>query len=336
MISLDSNKIKFDVDFLMDFDASKFVTDSKEKEGDVFSVKHKVISDVPGLNYIEIDETKNNVIVTTSAKILSDNYFQGININTIEQVIDKINKTGLIKANAADIINNGEFLNIDVTDNIKASESPVKCLDAFNSYRVNNKYKFNRDDTKHNQGIVYQGKQKSFKERMILYSKFQELKQYKNRSFLDSLNNPMEMLRESEKVLRIESNSVQLRKIRERLNIQHTGILDVLESPVNLNYNLLNKIVNGAEQLKIFEDFEEYTKFTDIEKRIGMMGIIEKCNFDMEIIHAFIKSKVEGNIYRYVRRYRNLMFEMLEGKRIKKDVVTNGLVNEVLELLKVA
>lgn len=340
MITLDSNKIEVPIDVLRRFneDDSDVFHDTRKNKGEAISDKFSISGIAPGLNYIEVNQKKQSVIVATSAKILGDDYLRGISINTIEQVVNQVNSLGtrFIELDPEIFIQEGRFLSVDTTNNVVLKSDTRYTLDALHAYKVNSNYKCDYHQEKTNQGIVFQGRQKTFKERLILYDKLVELtKKPENREFMRSLNNPTRLLKDCENVLRTEQNSVQLRKIRERLNIGSTNVLDVLQSPVNPNYNLALKIVKGSYQLTLFDELKDFESFHAFEKWKGQQTIIRECGYDISLIEQIMKHFYSGgtNYSRQKREYQERMYSMMEEERIKKDSQP-GLVDEFLELLR--
>lgn len=340
MITLDSNKIEAPQSVLKYFnqDRQEVVQSIQQSQGEVLGDKYTIAGVAPGFNYFELNNKKGTILLGTSAKILKDNYLQGITVNTIEQVIDEVNRQGqgIFEIDVAEFIETGRFLSVDATNNLRIDTEPLKYLEALNAYKINSKYRVDYNNKKNNQGIVFQGSQKSFKERIIFYDKRVEL-MYKpeSRVFLETVSNVPKLLKDCATILRVEQNSVQLRKIRERFNVGDTKVLSVLESPSKPNYNLTLKIVKGVEQLELFGELDRFQKFYQFEKHKGMETIIRECNYDIGLIEQIVRHYVseKTNVYQYLKPYKTLAFSMIEKDRIKKTNET-GLVDIVLELLK--
>lgn len=307
-------------------------------DGEVVGEKVVVNGLGVGFSYLEVNEKKQTIILQSSAKILGDNYLQGISINTIEQAVHEMNKIagGKIILDVNEVIEQGRFLSLDTTNNLQVSKDVYSYLEALKAYQASSKFKMSFHNQKGNQGVVYAGSQKSFKERMILYNKYIELREKpENRDFLQTVSNPTKFLNDCKQVLRVEQNSVQIRKIRERMGVRDTSVLSVLSSPMKPNYNLLTKILKGAEQLDLFDDLDRFSKFSDFEKFKGQQTIIRECGYDLDMIESLMKHFYsEGTNYSRQRKvYRDLIYSMMEDERIEKGGVP-GLVDEVLELLK--
>lgn len=338
MITLDTNKIETSASALRYFDESSMLHQFGEFDGEVLNEKFSLQGGGVGFNYFEYNKKKDSIILQTSAKILGDDYLKGISINNIERVFDQVNRMGegKFEIDATRAIDEGRFISIDTTDNVVVDRELMEYFEAFRAYRSSQKYKSEFYNQRGNQGITYKGNQTSFKERMIIYNKHIELSQKPdNAPFLKTLDNPMKLLNDSRKILRVEQNSVNLRKIRERLNVSSTSILGVLGSPMKPNYNLLMKIIKGAEQLEIFDDLDRFATFSDFEKYKGRESIIKESGYDLEVISTLMKHfyKDSTNFSRQMRQYRSLTFSILESERVVKGG-HSGLVDEVLQLLK--
>ncbi len=343
MIHLDSFKIEAPVSVLKRFNQNsseiQVVQGDRYCRGEMLDSRFTVSNIAPGWNYFENNKTKQNIIIGGSAKILGDDYFKGINQNTIGQVVDQVNKFGssFLELDVSSIIEEGKFLSIDTTNNLHVSHTPLQYLEAMNLYRVNYRYKTDFSNTRKNQGIVFAGKQTSFKERIILYAKYVELtNKPEAKTFLATLKNPVRLLDESRSVLRCEQNNVQLRKIRERLNIQDTSILNVLTSLANPNYHVLNKVIRGGGQLSLFSELDEYKSFHMLEKRKGQESIIRECLYDIHLIREIMQHYYsEGpNMRRQLKEYKDLIVMLQEKESSSQEGTTNELIDEVMNLLK--
>lgn len=338
MITLDSNKIEAPASCLRHFKEDGLMRTLNTIDGEIMGDKFVFPFGGVGFNRFEYNKKKETILVETSAKILSDDYLQGIHINNIERVVHQVNAMagGRFEIDPKIFIEEGKFLNIDTTNNLRVSHELRDYFEALLAYGSGSKYQVSRYTEKGNQGVVYKGQQRTFKERLIVYDKYIELTQKSdNREFFKTLNNSTRLLNEVKGVLRVEQNSVELRKIRERLNIHQTSILGVLTSPMKPNYNLAMKIIRGAEQLSIFNDLDEFKTFNQFEKFKGQETICRECGYDLENIEALMRHFFSQgtNFSRQRRYYRNLIYTLQDKDRIEKGGVPD-LVEEVLQLLQ--
>lgn len=339
MNGIDSIKIYSSLDTLKDISLDTFINSQKKLNGKLISEKWiKTDFNKPGLKYIEYDplaKEPEQIIIQLSAKILKDNYFQLININTIEQVLDAINSTNAL------VIDNSKADQLfvhsaDFTKNVTCSYLPGQVIDACKTitndrYMVET-YKGSKDN-KNKTGIVFRGKQKTFNERLIIYDKETELK--KDTKFLKEVHKPLELLRQFSNVTRTEINVTSHRKIKELCKTDN-NLMNILQSKQVPVYTLFNKIKHfDYKQLEIF-NYPDYYKLYMIEKIEGRKNIIQKLNYDPELVRDFLK-KVLGskNVSRYVKEYSQLITEMKMNENGSVEL-TNDIINEFEILLKTA
>lgn len=318
MLRLDSIKILAPIEAIKDFHNNSFTHSAKSKGGvkvsDVLSVDNLHF----GINRVAIDNKANNITLDVSAKALKSNYAEGININTYEQLIDNINKTNIVNLNAEVIYGKGQLLKADVTDNV-----------IFNDYKgsnfysdislipLPNKYEITQYNRRTNKGVVFSGKQKSFKERQIMYDKIVELfSNRKGKAFMHSIDSN-KVVKDFKNSIRVETNFTQLRKIREYIGSNQ--IDDVLSSEKKVNYDVFNKITKQAntEILYLFDRYEGMTLKETIN-RVGIEGIIKNAQFNWQFIDMFLKNKVPSN-YRRARKKFQEVFNELQSKEKRAD-----------------
>ena len=128
MNSFDSIKMKIPgnkFDFI-NLENQKLHTKIENIDERQITERHEIRSIDYGFNLFSLDKLRDEATILISAKILKDNYFNGINLNTFEQLhyeltkhkIFSISKDELIKANV---------LTIDCTQNIHL-EDLKKCV----------------------------------------------------------------------------------------------------------------------------------------------------------------------------------------------------------------
>lgn len=340
MIRIDSIKIEGPADVLKDIDKTRFCTkQSFDPDGVILSDKLNIEGkdiNKSGLNSIQFDNRKQTLTVALSSKILAENYYELININTIDQVFDTINKTGIVSIDKSKL-DDFAIHTVDFTTNIKGSHKPNDYIQALKLMSLNSRYKVDlykgKNDDKHKTGIVFTGRQSSFKERCIMYEKITEI--VKDKNFISGLKSPLQVINQFSNVLRTENNVCQHRKIREYTNTQNT-LLAVLNSQViNPNFKLFQKIKTlSGVQTDLFSYNPDMT-LLQIEKRIGRETIIKDLCFDIDLITDFLRKHVKGNVSKYKREYKELANEML-NKTDDKGQNENDLINEFENLLKVA
>jgi len=341
LIRIDSIRIEGPANVLKDIDKTRFCTkQSFDSDGVILSDKLNIEGkniNRSGLNSIQFDNRKQTLTVALSSKILAENYYELININTIDQVFDTINKTGIVSIDKSKLDDFAIHM-VDFTTNIKGSHKPNDYIQALQLMSLNSRYKVDlykgKNDDKHKTGIVFTGRQSSFKERCIMYEKITEI--VKDKNFISGLKSPLQVINQFSNVLRIENNVCQHRKIREYTNTQNT-LISVLNSQAVLpNYKLFQKIKNlSGVQTDLFS-FDPDMKLLQIEKIYGQQTIIKELCFDFGLIKDFISKHVKGNISGYVRQYRQIANDLLNSQNQVTGQNENDIIFELENLLKVA
>lgn len=297
MISLDT--VKFSVPFSdVSFNPGSdhwLHTPPKNKGGlEVTSDTWSANTPMPGLKSILVEPGKDKVTYEVSAKILRDDYLQGINLNTLDQVIDTINNTGLTDIKS---VSNAECYRIDTTQNIEwVNTKPIDLILALQVNSLNPGFDNIIYDSKFEKSIKYVAKTKSISTRLTCYYKYLEIIQAKNKPFLESCNRPGKLIEKTQTIMRLEQNTTALKEMRSRLCIDDNNLMSVLNAKANTNYTLLKKItsVDSVEQLEFFQRWQgQDITPGEIFTRIGKEGVIKSCNYDSKLIIAWLKSKTK-------------------------------------------
>lgn len=331
MVRLDSFRIIMPAsDCLLEVNRGKLSTrsDCHDQSGRYKKNELYVAGPALGIKSITYDLLSDNVYVEGSAKALGDQYYDLINIDTVERLIEGINDTGCIKLNVPGAIAASELLKVDTTQNLILPSSSLMYVNSLNEIRLNSKYQVDPFRRRTNTGIVFKGKQTSFKERQIFYDKLVEIR--KDEELIKVVGwNKLEA--QFKGVLRVESNFTAKQKIRDYCG-GRSNLLAVLQADAKPNYSLFRKIAGKTNSIPLFSEYEGY-KLMDIEKLEGRKKIIADLNFDPDLINQFIDSRVGGNNSRYKREYRELAQQLSGGKNI---ISINRHIQEIEDQLQVA
>jgi hypothetical protein len=294
------------------------------KQKRVLSSDYKVI----GLKNIEV--TTNNLLIELSAKILKENYYEGINKNTVSQMVDNINGCKSIKLNTNKFLDSAKVLRCDVTDNLKVKNNVNDYLSLLNTYKVNSDYLVSFYNRKAGSSIVFDRNVKSYKERLTLYDKEKEI--YRDKELIKLFD--QEALNRFNNVLRCEQNIVSFSKIREKLHINSIDLKDVLNSKELVNYNTFTNITKENKALTLFNSYKD-KDLKYIIRLYGMRFFIELFEYDFSLIKQLIREHYNGNACSYW--YKNFAILMREMKQEKKNYNSAmEAINEISDLLKVA
>mgnify|MGYP003376527571 FL=1 len=302
-------------DCIKSFNKQEFLERDISQNGQLLSKSFTVNNPIPGLKSIQVNELTDQVTIETSAKILKDNYLQGINLNTLGQYIDSINGTNLVYI-MSDKIDQATCLKIDTTQNIEWHKTkPIDVIQSIHLSAINDNYHNTIYNSKTEKSIRCKGKQKTINSTLTIYYKYLELMTAKNKDFLKSCNRPGKMLQDSETIMRVEQNTTALKEMRNRLKIADTNLMSVLTSTANTNFDLLNTItsVKSVEQLEFWNRFKDQDITPgEIFIRIGKEGVIKSCGYDSKLIKEWLKSRTEyWSSYWYDRK--NTKGEVVKG-----------------------
>jgi len=310
MIKIDSLKLLVPYDAVRKIDEKKFLTKIVIDENGKGNKKLFFNKGLLGLKYIEIDYTRNKIIIEISSKILKESYPDLINVNTIERAIYNLEQYGFVKFNFNKFIDSARPLYFDLSANLKMKHQPEIYLRDLKIFPIQPIYNrsFGRGRL-----IIY-----SQSLRLLIYDKSKELSSNKKtnqklKKFIDA-----EIFKN---VLRVESSYKTFRKMREGFSIANNDTV-YLKDILNSKINLLMKDFNRIFKLGKNEMFERKSKLikshlsiSEIEKLLGRRLIANKFNYDMNEIKLFLKSKVKGNIHsRYMPNYKKTVHSSLYSK----------------------
>lgn len=332
MLRLDSIKILAPMDCLNNYDSNHF-KDKKEVEKGLIITDTLTANNIDhGFNRFVIDKKANNIVIELSGKILKDDYAKGINIDTFEQVIDNINASKRVNIDASMIYNEGKLLRADVTDNVKFEDYKGCNLYAdMSCIPLPNKYDITSYNQAKNKGLVFKGKQKTFKERFILYDKIIELCSNTNgKAFLNSINTS-KVFKEFKNTYRVEGNFSQLKTIKKYIGSNQLS--DALASNEKVNYKLFKKITKQADTdvLMIFDKYEGM-KYGAIIDDIGRRGLIKDANYNWQYITAYLKHKTPSNYRRELLKLKQVFNELKASEGKLNTTIIDLFLTELLNV----
>jgi hypothetical protein len=358
---IDSNSIQVPFDAINHIDTTYLTHQTQVKNGNVITDTHSINSiDLPvGLSGIIIDNNRQVVKISGSAKLLDESYLDGVNINTFENYIDKINELGIVELDKNKTFESGIYHSIDTTNNIDMS--PLYDLDKEWSEilgylamaKRNHLFNIVDYDKKHNQGITYKGDQKTEKNRLIMYRKYLDLlkttdtKGISNKEFLSRLKNPIKFIESTRSILRVETNHTTFKSIRLRHKVNTNTIKDVLTNGVNYNSSMLDKITQPHRENQLLMLFNEYKpdehSIQDVIHLEGIKNIIRQANYDEKVLKHFVKMYTTESMFRWwwyggkksVTPFRPLIDE-LKRKDLEKEIDINKSpqAHKIIEYIK--
>ena len=338
MIKLDSFKIKLPIEQINNIDLSNH----KHKHlpiSETFAGKEKIIQDKivvsnldHGFNRVTIDNLQNEIIIEGSAKILKSNYYDGICLDTFEQLHHELTRHKLIDVSQDNLMKSQMFthdctVNLDVKDIKQSVRATVEHGSMSSNYIVKS---FSKGS---NFGFVATRDVK-YKERMTGYSKLMEVINTHSKFAKDC---PEAIKRFNLNTLRLESNFASFKHVREHFKVTSNTLGAILNSQENVNLKMFDRLIHAGKQLELFSDAYEKMKFHDIIKEIGYKGFLEKFSYDLNAAKVFIsvkypKTKKSDPGARYKRIIEQKYAELTKDQRH----FNNQFIQEITEKLKTA
>lgn len=276
-----------------------------------------------GVSQIQLKENV-SCHVTFSAKVLTDNYLQGITVNNWNQVLTTLKP--IIEIDTNTVYDESRVYRCDTTNNIDIEVigyTPKTIYSGLLASRTNTNFKDHRYNSKTKQGIVFAGLQQE-KNRLIAYSKSLDLQKSDNKDFIKTLQHPIRMIEQAEKQIRFEVNHTSFKSIRDRLQIGTNLLSNVLSSKVSVNSNFLKKICKGgARQTHLFDEYQQFSgSGMDFIYFKGIQSIIEHLEYSDVAVKDFIQQLLGENFKYHWYKKDYCIKSVLEDMQNKKYGVT--------------
>lgn len=282
--------------------------------------------------------------VEFSAKVLGQDYLDGININNWFRFADALSDVMKVDVNRM-WDENPRVLKCDTTDNIPMTLLDCTKRDVCYSLRdakMNDRFTTKKYESRKKLGVEFHGDQDE-KNRIIVYDKHLDLLKRANRDFMRSLPDPGKMLKDAEGVIRFETNHTDFRNIRKRFNVEDTTLQSVLSSQAKVNHDFLCKALGrGAVQTSLLSEYHEANHDgQDIFMVYGVKYVYEYYKGDLSAIRQLAKEFYGENWrYQYYKAKTSIQSVALRIKsmstRSVNAVPLDDLVKRVLSALLAA
>lgn len=307
MNNFDSIKLQFSTE-LIRFNPDNYDKTTKQIEDtETIFFNLRQCKKKTGLKDIKINPGK-SCVVEMSSKLIPELYSDMINVATITDYLNEINKPDLIQFNTDSLIYNSKVLTCDVTNNLKVSDSVSSYIDLILPYKLNDKYKTNYYS---NGSIIFERNVKtaSLKQHIIIYNKYPELLLKRNSGFRNRID--IEYFRN---VLRFESKFSNFELMRNMFKVTEPDLTSLLNSKEKINYNIFDSITD-IKNINI-ETFNNYnsllkmknkTKHSKLRNIQGNLSILHTCNNDIDLVKLYFKTNSKANNSRYIREMKQLL-----------------------------
>jgi hypothetical protein len=295
MLTIDSVKLQFPADCLHGFRSDGYTceTNSRGKNQYIFDNK------APGLKGAKVDMSQQHVTLELSAKILADQYMQGISLTTIEQAVTRALSISGLDADPGEVIGAARVLSMDTTRNLWVPDdmnraTNMEVIDSLHAAKYNQRFNAIPYRAAQNMGLVYQGLQKAKKNRLIFYYKPIEMGRHNkaNREFFATCTNPGKVYADMQNKLRCEQNHTDFASIRERLKVSTNSLMHVLCSDARPNFDMFLKVI-GPDPAPVLSLFNEYPpdKYTwkEVLEMEGLKHILNIVQGDQQLLRAMVK-----------------------------------------------
>ncbi len=332
-MNIDSIKIRFPIEYLNDFKTNAFDTiQTDSMQFPETKIQYKLTAKKPlGMKDIVLNQTQGYATLEMSAKILKENYFKLINRNTIENVFENVNASGLIQLDSKNVIENADVLRCDVTTDLHTKDIKQH-LRSLSVFRLNRKYEckmfpssivFNRNVTT-----------KGLKEYQTFYCKETDMKK-KDAELLKYVS-----IGKAKNVLRCESRYANFQQLRTAFETTDLSLLSILQSEANPNLKLFNRITQDIEHsdytniqnFKQLIEMKQTLKHRDIQKEIAMFSILKMCNYDIELVKVYLATNSTSNNSRLLKQFKS----RLKAKNDFENTITDSNIDELRTLLNAA
>jgi hypothetical protein len=279
-------------------------------------INHTLNTKPIGVNKININKTFENVTLNLSSKILGQNYYQGICLNTLEQLIEEIKKQGLTLDK--DFINHSLLKFVDVKNDLSLTNQNTSLYFSSLSTLIAPKY----TQTNYDSGVTFNQKALTNPIRCTIYDKQVEMQ--KDKAFYKTINLPLPEY----PMLRFETRFPKASTIKK--HFKSNKLIEVL-SKSNINYFVLDNIIDNQTD---FKPILNTTNMTNTEEKnyaqIYCLNITYNGNFEQIIKH--LKSKYSPNtkstgLRTKVKKYLSIINNSNDNYNI-------DLLNEIRERLK--
>lgn len=255
------------------------------------------------LNFI-INDRRNEIVIEFTGKILKDDYFKLINIDTIHQCLNTINHLGICELDVDGVVQSAEVCRCDVTMDV---ECPFSMDDVKTHLKASitnyNKWLYRNCE---NNGIEITNNVTSSKhrKRLILYEKGKELRKANNRNFMDWVNDRDGLERHFESKMRFELNLRTKEQVRRFLGTQDNKLMTVLRSTANPILTVYDLAIN-----------EDRTSTTTVYGKPDKLALLEQCNYDLQAVEMRLRATTQrtSSIGRKMEPYRTLLHEIQNG-----------------------
>lgn len=294
MLTFDRLKLVTDSQYATNLNPSQFLK-IPTKQGDYYYKYHQ---DTPFYLTIINTPRKSELVLEFTGKILKDDYYKLINIDTIHQCLNTINNLGICELDVDGVIRSAEVVLCDITMDV---ECPFSMADVKKHLRASttNNYKWSIKNCSNNGFVIINNvTTPKYYKRFILYDKGKELRKANNRDFMDWVSDKDNLESYYKSKVRFELNLLNVKQVKRNLDIQDNKLMTVLQSKSNPILTVFDLIFN-----------EDKIKTTTVYNKLDKLALLELCDYDLQAVEMRIRATMPRNssISRKMEPYRKLL-----------------------------
>ena len=282
--------------------------EKKMKNGRIVGWRYK--QETPFLLLIEKDNSRKEIVIEFTAKILEERYPELINSGNIKKCLETINELSICKLKVDSILEDATVVKCDVTRDVVYNDLKGLTLSIRAGIKNYNRYSCRLDGN--NLTITNNVSTRNRKIRLVIYDKAKEMRRSENASCraktgFDIFNGK----------IRFEMNLTSMAQIRQRLKVEDTTLMSVLNSSATPIIDFFNDILadkTGGTDVKTLREYER-------------MLLLESCGFDLDKVEAIARkhSSPKVSVKQLMKPYREL-FKNYNGE--SKDI--RAILNQLL------
>jgi hypothetical protein len=327
MNTFDTVKFAVSLDTIYDFDRNQFDFNNTHRNAIILTRNNaRLTNSRLGVKSIDLNFILNKAQFEISAKILGESYINNFSRKNFIEALDKINKMDIVKFNPDIVAENLNFYRVDLSKNLIFQEDISQYVrDLYFSCKSKNI----NSQIYGKQSVTFSKNPLSKRRRLrcIFYDKYKELQRDKTFKEKFDINKYMN-------ILRFETSFNNYYLLRKFFSIK-VGHKINYNDIFNFKPNVFKKVFNEIFEKDIMENNNDFNyksteSLSQLEKKLGMIEICKKFDYDFNKIRSYLKMKVKGNISKYLNTYESIIEEQKKENFIKQknknlDLIFNKL-----------
>lgn len=291
---------------------------------DYFQLKKQYYEHIDGISHIQVTPA-GDADIKISAKLLGENYVEGICYDTIPEIVNVINSVSDLHITTDGILKQSNVKTYDSTYNIKMDE-PDKIKDYIQTLQLSAVCgsRATRDGYG-DESVVFRKTTKANDVRLIFYDKDAELRLKRNERFF--MQNAGKLIDDFTGVLRVENNIRSKAKMRSLFKV-HSKSKMPLNELFSSNENVIQKsfanfidMKSAQKVLFTVDSMDTSLSFGEYAKRQEIKRLLIRTKGDIQMVQKIIATKFfSGDIGRLRNTIKEVAIE-LQQKKIKKGDV---------------